>query len=73
MTVFLKNVETGNVFEMDGENDAKLISAKLLLGKYELVNQDKMTEKELDKVDIPEISTVLPTKNRLLSKAKGSK
>ena len=73
MTVYLKNVETGNVFEMDGENDAKLISAKLLEGKYELVNQDKMTKKELDKVDIPEISTVLPTKNRLLNKLKGSK
>ena len=38
-----------------------------------IADEDKMTKKELDKVDIPEISTVLPTKNRLLNKLKGSK
>jgi len=73
MTVFLKNVETGNVFEMDAEQDAIIINRKLLDGKYELVNNDKTDKKELEKLDIPEISTVLPTKNRLLSKLKGSK
>lgn len=68
MTVFLKNVETGFVFEVDAEQDAKMINRKLLEGKYELVDNDKTDKKELEKLEIPEIPTTQPTKNRLLNK-----
>ena len=68
MTVFLKNVETGNVFEMDGENDSALINKKLLEGKYELINKGKIDKQELEKLEIPEIPTTQPMKNRLLNK-----
>lgn len=68
MTVFLKNVETGYIFEIDGENDAIAINRKLLEGKYELVNKGKIDKEELEKLEIPEIPTTQPTKNRLLNK-----
>ena len=68
MTVFLKNVETGYIFEMDGENDSALINKKLLEGKYELINKGKLDKQELEKLEIPEIPTTQPTKSRLLSK-----
>lgn len=70
MTVFLKNVETGNVFEMDGENDSALINKKLLEGKYELINKGKIDKQELEKLEIPEIPTTQPMKNRLLGNKK---
>ena len=68
MTVYLKNVETGHTFEFDGEKEASIVNKKLLQGKYELLNKEKIEKQELEKLEIPEVSTVLPMKKRLLTK-----
>jgi len=70
MTVYLKNVETGHIFEFDGEKEAQSVNKKLLQGKYELLNKEKIDKTELEKLEIPEVSTVLPMKKRLLTRKK---
>jgi hypothetical protein len=67
MTVYLKNVETGHVFNFDGVADADLINKRLLAGKYELVNNDKISKAEEKVLEIPEVPTTQPIKNRLLN------
>lgn len=68
MTVFLKNINTGLTWEYDGETDFEAVNERLKSGNFELLDKDKIGEKELEKLTIPEIPTTLPTKERLISK-----
>jgi len=72
MTVYLKNINTGLIWDYDGIEESEHINKHLQGKDFELIDQDKMTKEEKKLLKIPKTPKTITLKNQLIAEAEGS-